>query len=137
MAAKGKSAGASVADYLDALPPPRRKELERVRAVVRKSLPAGYEEAMASGMIVYQVPLAVYPDTYNGHPLWYVALAAQKSYLSLHLLSVYSRAELMDKLRRGFQAAGKRLDMGKACLRFRAAEDLALDTIGKIVASTP
>jgi hypothetical protein len=127
----------SVEAYLERLPADRRRELERVRAVVRKNLPRGYEETLARGIITYSVPLRVYPDTYNGQALWYVAMASQKNYLTLYLMNTYAHAPLAQRLRDGFKAAGKKLDMGKACIRFRSADDLALDTIGEIVASTP
>jgi len=128
---------ATVADFLVHLPPERRREVERVRGVIRAHLPRGYEEAVAKKMLVFQVPLSRYPDTYNGHPLWYVALASEKSYLSLHLMSVYADAAQAERLREGFRAAGKKLDMGKACVHFKTADDLALDVIGAIVAATP
>jgi Domain of unknown function (DU1801) len=128
---------AAVKAFLASLPAERRAELEAVRAVVRRNLPAGYEEAMSRSLLVWQVPLSVYPDTYNGHPLWYAALAAQKNYLSLHLMNAYGDPALARRLREGFKAAGKRLDMGKACIRFRKAADLALDVVGEVVASTP
>ena len=105
--------------------------------MVRRHLPAGYEEAMSRGIVVWQVPLKAYPDTYNGHPLWYAALAAQKNYLSLYLMNAYGSPALARRLREGFKAAGKRLDMGKSCIRFTAADDLALEVIGEVVASTP
>ena len=127
----------TVAEFLGQLPDARRKEIERVRALVRKHLPPGYDEAVVKGMIVYQVPRERYADTYNGQELWYVALAAQKNYLTLHLMPVYGSVELERKLRDGFKAAGKKLDLGKACVRFQAADDLALDTIGEIVAAVP
>ena len=127
----------SVASYLAQLPADRRAELERVREVVRQNLPSGYEEALAKGIIVYSVPLSRYPDTYNGEAMWYVALACQKNYLTLHLMNAYAHAPLAQRLRDGFKVAGKKLDMGKACIRFRSADDLALETIGEIVASTP
>jgi hypothetical protein len=125
-----------VASFLAKLPAARRQELERVRAVIRRNLPAGYEETTAAGMLVYVVPLEVYPDTYNGHALWYVGLASTKSYLSLYLMNVYGSPPLAGKLRAGFKAAGKKLSMGKSCVNFQKADDLALDTIGEIVAST-
>lgn len=127
----------AVAAYIAKLPAARRQELERVRSVVRKHLPAGYEETLARGMIVYEVPLAKYADTYNGHALWYAALAAEKNYLSLHLMTVYGSPALAQRLRDGFNAASKKLDMGKACIRFHTADELALDTIAEVVASTP
>jgi hypothetical protein len=127
----------STATYLARLPADRRRELQSVLAVVRQHMPDGYRETFTSGMIVFEVPLASYADTYNGHPLWYVALAAQKGHLAMHLMTVYGHAGLADKLRQGFKAAGKKLDMGKACIRFQRADDLALETVAEIVASTP
>jgi hypothetical protein len=127
----------SISSFLGALPVDRRREVERVRHVVRANLPSGYEEVVSKNMLVYQVPLDRYPDTYNGQPLWYAALASEKSYLSLHLMRVYGDASQRRQLERGFRAAGKHLDMGKACIRFRTADDLALDVIGEVVASTP
>ncbi len=126
----------TVAEYLASLPVDRRKEISIVRRVVRQHLPAGYKEAMCLGMITYEVPLKVYPDTYNGHALWYVGLGAQKNYLTLYLMNAYGTPALNKKLRDGFKAAGRKLDMGKACIRFNSAEDLALETVGDVVAST-
>ena len=127
----------TVAALLASLPADRRKEVKRVRDVIRKNLPAGYEETVGGGMLVYQVPLERYPDTYNGRPLWYAALASMKSYLSLHLMPVYGDKALAKKLADGFRKAGKKLDIGKACVRFKSADDLALDVIGDIVAAVP
>jgi hypothetical protein len=126
-----------VATFLAGLPVERRREIERVRDLVRQNLPDGYEEVISKNMLVYQVPMARYSDTYNGRPLWYVALASEKNYLSLHLMRVYGDAAQLERLEDGFQAAGKKLDMGKACIRFRTANDLPLDVIAEIVASTP
>ena len=128
------AASPAVVSLLLQLPADRRAELERVRDLVRAHLPEGYEEAVSKGMVVYQVPLARYPDTYNGHPLWYAALAAQKNYLTLHLMNAYGPRA--DALREGFRAAGKKLDMGKCCIRFQRADDLARDAVAAVVAGT-
>jgi Domain of unknown function (DU1801) len=127
----------AVSEFLTNLPPGRRADFERVRATIRSHLPEGYEEVISRKMLVYQVPLERYRETYNGHPLWYVALASEKSYLSLHLMPVYGDPALAQRLKEGFRAAGKRLDMGKACLHFKTANALALDVIGEIVAAMP
>lgn len=134
MAAKRSSS--AVTTFLSRLPAERRREVARVRDVVRRHLPSGYEEVISKNMLVYQVPLERYSDTYNGHPLWYVALASEKTYLSLHLMPVYGDTAQAQRLKDRFEAAGKKLDMGKACIHFRTADDLALDVIGEIVAST-
>ena len=132
-----RTQSATVPEFLAQLAPDRRQEVERVRAEIRRHLPPGYEEAISKNMLVYQVPLDKYSDTYNGHPLWYVALASEKSYLSLHLMPIYGDGALAARLVDGFKAAGKTLDRGKACIRFQTASDLALDTVGQIVASIP
>jgi hypothetical protein len=132
-----KASSPTVATFLAGLPAERRAEVKRVRDAIRRHLPAGYEEVVSKNMLVYQVPLEKYPDTYNGHALWYVALASEKSYLSLHLMPVYGDKALAEQLADGFRAAGKKLDMGKACIHFKKTDDLALDVIGDIVARIP
>jgi hypothetical protein len=92
---------------------------------------------MAYGMIGWSIPLSRYPVTYNKQPLGYVALAAQKNAYSLYLMGVYGVGEQERKLRDGAAAAGKKLDMGKCCLRFRKADDLPLQAIGQLIASMP
>jgi hypothetical protein len=124
-------------DYLQALPDDRREALSRVRAVVRKHLPAGYAEFVSWGMLNYGVPLSRFPNTYNGQPLCYAALAAQKNYCSLYLMSVYGDKQHETRLREGFAAAGKKLDMGKSCVRFRSSDDLPLELVGELIASVP
>ena len=81
-----QSKATTVAAYLDEQPPERRAELEQVLRVVRKHMPKGYAEGMAWGMIGWVVPLSVMAETYNGQPLCYAGLAAQKHYNSLYLM---------------------------------------------------
>jgi hypothetical protein len=100
-------------------------------------LPDGYVEQMDFGMISYVIPLETYPDTYNGHPLMYAALASQKRHISLYLMNVYGDEESQRWFADGFADAGKKLDMGKACVRFRNLDDLPLDIIAQAIARTP
>jgi hypothetical protein len=132
-----KTAAKTADEYLALLPPDRREAIAAVAATVRRHLPKGYSEGFGWGMLCWQVPLSVYPDTYNGQPLVYAALASQKQYMALYLMCAYARPEVDAMLREGFRAAGKRLDMGKSCIRFRRLEDLPLDVIARAVASTP
>lgn len=131
-----RSIARTVSEYLKELPSDRRKILAAVRAVIRKRLPAGYVETMNWGMICYEVPLSRYPTTYNGQPLAFAALASQKNYCSLYLSCVYQDSAQLDQLKAAFVRSGKRLDMGKSCIRFRTAGDLPLDAIGRIIAGT-
>lgn len=126
---------ASVPDYLAALPPERRKAIAAVRKVIRANLPRGYEEGPLFGMISYYVPLTRFPDTYNGQPLWLAGLASQAAYMSIYLMCVYGDAKLRASFERDFRAAGKKLNMGKSCVRFKSVDDLPLDVIGKAIAA--
>jgi hypothetical protein len=104
---------------------------------VKKNLPKGYAEFVSWGMINYGIPLSRFPNTGNGQPLCYAALAAQKNYCSLYLMSAYGSEKHLTMLKDGFRHAGKKLDMGKSCIRFQSADDLALDVIGGIIGSIP
>ena len=130
------SRATTVADYLAELPPDRRAEIERVRDLVNQSLPDGYREGIGYGMMGWVVPLETYPDTYNGQPLAYAGLAAQKNSNSLYLTCAYSSPERAQRLKDEAEAAGKKLDMGKSCIRFKKADDLPLEAIAREIAST-
>lgn len=132
-----KSGATTIEQYLRELPDDRRAAIKALRAVIRKNLPKGYEEAMNWGMITYQVPLRVYPDTYNEQPLLYAALASQKNHMAVYLTSVYAVPALRRKFQAGYRAAGKKPDMGGSCVRFKKLEDLPLEVIGEAVAAVP
>ena len=125
----------TVREYLDELPAERKKVVSKVRSVVRKHLPRGYRETVSYGMIAYGIPLSHYPDTYNGQPLCYAAIAAQKNHFAIYLLAGYTSSRARALLEEGFRKAGKKLDMGQSCIRFRKLEDIPLATIGRAVAS--
>jgi Domain of unknown function (DU1801) len=123
--------------YLAELPPERAALVSRVRDLVNANLPDGYVERMNWGMISWEVPLDRYRDTYNGQPLVYAGLAAQKNHTALYLNCVYASAERTERLKRDYEAAGKKLDMGKSCIRFRRAEELAEPVLAAAIRSIP
>ena len=127
----------TVAGYLSELDDGRREAISTVRGVILDNLPDGYEETMLFGMISYVVPLTVLADTYNGQPLMYAALASQKRHMSLYLTNVYADGSVEAWFRERYLATGKRLDMGKSCVRFKKLDDLPLDLVGEAVARTP
>src|SRR6478609_6209847 len=143
---KAKAARPStVAAYLASLTSERRAVIEEARALVHKHISKGYAEFMNWGVINWGIPLEEFSDTYNGQPLCYVGLAAQKSYNSLYLMGAYSTSNgeytspfsqkiLVD----AFKKAGKRLDMGKCCLHFKQLDDLELTSVATVIGmSTP
>ncbi|NKB65642.1 MAG: DUF1801 domain-containing protein [Candidatus Latescibacteria bacterium] len=132
-----RSDATTVAQYLDELSDQRRQAIAAVRETIVAHLPVGYEEAMNWGMISYQVPLQRCPDTYNGQPLMYAALAAQKNYMAVYLTGVYMDEGGRAAFAEAYQATGKRLDMGKSCVRFKRLDDLPLELIGQSIAAWP
>ncbi len=124
-------------EYLSELEPKRREAISAVRKVILENLPDGYEEVMQYGMLSYVVPLSEFADTYNGQPLMYIALASQKQYMSLYLTAVYADPALSDWFKQRYLATGKKLNMGKSCVRFRKLEDLPLDLVAEVTALTP
>jgi uncharacterized protein YdhG (YjbR/CyaY superfamily) len=126
----------TVEQYLAELPDDRRDAIETVRDTILVNLPEGYVEEMNFGMITYSVPLATYPDTYNGQPLMYAGLASQKNHMAVYLTGVYADEDQRDAFLDRYRETGKRLDMGKSCVRFRRIDDLPVELIGDTIAGT-
>ena len=134
------SAPATVAEYLKSLPADRRKALQAVRKVIKANLDSGYSEGLAYGMIGYGVKHSVYPDGYHCDPkqkVPYLALASQKNYMSLYLFCLYSDSAELKQFERDWKAAGKKLNMGKSCVRFKSIDDVPLDVVANLVKKTP
>ena len=119
----------TVAEYLKQLPEDRRNAINTVRKVIKENLPKGIEEGMV-GMIAYYIPLKDFPETYNGQPLWFAGLASQKNYMAIYLNNIYSDPVAAKWFKDRYKASGKRMDMGKSCLRFKKLEDLPLNLVG-------
>ena len=129
-----RSTASTPDEYVASLPDDRRDAVAAVRDLVNSNLPPGYEEGMAWGVISWWVPLETFPDTYNGKPLGVVALASQKHYISLYLNTVYGSSEEEAWFKERYAASGKKLNMGKSCVRFRRLDELPLDVIGETIA---
>ena len=130
----------TVSQYLAALPADRHTALGAVRKVINDNLPNGYEEGIQFGMIGWCVPLSLYPAGYGENPkvpLPLVALASQKSGMVLHFLCFYGHPTLSTWFTNQYKKSGKKLDMGKGCVRFKKLDDLALDVVGRTIARVP
>jgi hypothetical protein len=135
-----QSKATTVEQYLAELPDDRRKAIEAVRQVVLKNLDKDYEEGMQYGMIGYYVPHRIFPSGYHcdpRQPLPFAGLGSQKNYMALHLMCLYGDTDHLKWFQEAWARTGKKLDMGKACLRFKKAEDLALDVIGEAIKRVP
>ena len=132
-----RSDATTIDEYLESLPEDRREAISTVRSAILDRLPDGYAEEMRWGMISYEVPLSVQLETYNGQPLMYAALASQKRHMAVYLSGVYADADARQTFEEAYRATGKRLDMGKSCVRFRRLEDLPIEVIGDAIARYP
>jgi hypothetical protein len=121
--------------YVASLPPDRSADITAVRAAVNAKIPRGFEEGMLYGMIGWYVPTSRLAKTYNGQPFAIVCLGNQKNYMALYLMSVYSDSLFHKRFLDAYTKSGKKLDMGKACIRFKSASNLALDVIGEALSA--
>jgi hypothetical protein len=134
-----QSTAKTVSEYLESLPADRKRAISTIRNSIIKHLPKGYEEVMQYGMIGYVIPLSIYPNGYlnrKDEPIPYVALASQKNHIAIYLSNIYGDPELNKKFIKEFIASGKKLNMGKSCVRFKKLEDVPLEVIGNAVAAT-
>lgn len=135
-----QSKAKTVDQYFAELPEDRRAALQQVRDVINKHIDKGYVECMGYGMPGWAVPHSMYPAGYHcdpRQPLSFCGLASQKQYMSLYLMCVYGHSGEDRAFRKAWAKTGKRLDMGKSCIRFKRVEDLALDVIADTIKRTP
>jgi hypothetical protein len=128
-----QSSEKTVASYLKSLPAERAAVVAEMRSLVNKHIRSGFVESMRWGMISWEIPLSKYPKTYNKQPLSYIALAAQKNYYSLYLMSCYSTEEHGTAFEDAYRASGKKMNVGKSCVRFKKIDDLPLPLIIKYI----
>lgn len=130
----------TVAAYLKALPDDRRKALKAIRKVIRANLDSGYKEVIQYNMIGYCVPHAVYPPGYHcdpKQPLPFAGLASMKNHMALHLFCIYTDPKIADWFATAWKATGRKLDMGKSCVRFKTLDDVPLQVVGDLIARIP
>ena len=72
---------------------------------------------------------------HEGKSLQYVALASQKSHMAVYLVGAYTDPKVLKRLTDAYKKSGKKLDMGKSCLRFKKLEDVDLEAVSAAVAA--
>ncbi len=135
-----KSNAKTVKEYLASLPADRRVAIEAVREVILANLDKDYEEGMSYGAIGYYVPHRVYPPGYHCDPrltLPFAGLGSQKHYMALGIMSNYGGSAEEKRFRAAWLKTGKKLDMGKCCVRFKKLEDVPLEVVGESIRRMP
>ncbi|MEM1450415.1 MAG: DUF1801 domain-containing protein [Planctomycetota bacterium] len=132
-----QSKATTVKQYLAELEPDRRKAIEALRKVIRAHLDSRVKESMQYGMIGYSIPHSVYPDGYHcdpSQPLPFLSLGSQKRHMALYLFCLYVDGDEVARFEADWKGAGKKLDMGKSCVRFKKLDDVPLDVVGDAIA---
>lgn len=131
-----QSSAKSPDEYIASLPPERREVISKLRGVIVKNLPQGFEETIGYGMLGYVVPHSVYPKGYHCDPkvpLPYINLASQKNFVALYAMSLYSSGKLHEWFANEYpKHCRTKLDMGKACVRFKKMDDIPYDLVGEL-----
>lgn len=66
----------------------------------------------------------------------YAALASQKRHMAVYLMNIYGNGETEVWFTEAYRASGKKLDMGKSCVRFKTLDDLPVELVGQATART-
>ena len=131
-----QSKAATVPEYLAQLDPERRAVIQAVRQTILKNLDRTFEEGMQYCMIGFYVPHSIFPAGYHcdpKQPLPYAGLASQKNACSLYLMSIYAETSHREWFIKAWTAGGRKLDMGKSCIRFKSLEEVPLDVVGEAI----
>ncbi|MFQ5669227.1 MAG: DUF1801 domain-containing protein [Acidobacteriota bacterium] len=124
----------SVKDYLAMLPADRRRVIEAIRRVVRLNIDKEFEEGLQYGMLAWYLPHSKYPKGYHcdpEQPLPFASIASQKNHIGIYLFCIYGNSLEQARFAAEWKAAGKRLDMGKSCVRVKKLGDVPLEVIGR------
>ena len=127
---------ASVEEYINLVPAAQREAIISLRKVIRENIPTGFAEEMSYGMIGYVVPHSLYPKGYHCNPklpLPFLNIAAQKNFIALYHMGLYSNPALLNWFTNEFlNHSKKKPDMGKSCIRFKNPETIPYQLIGEL-----
>lgn len=132
-----QSKAKTVTEYLKELPAERREALSVIRKVILDNLPEGFKEGIQYGMIGYFVPLELYPKGYLDdpeQPLPFAALASQKNHMAVYLMGIYGDKKNEEWFKKEYKKTGKKMNVGKSCVRFTKLDDVPLELIGQVIA---
>lgn len=123
-------------EYMNMIPEERKAPLAKLRSVILKNLPKGFEEGMNYKMIGYYVPHSKYPDGYHCDPklpLPFMNIASQKNFVAVYHMGMYAKKELYNWFVGEYPKHCKyKLDMGKSCIRFKRIDDIPYELIGEL-----
>ncbi len=124
-------------EYISIIPEDKKEAISKLREIILKNIPDGYQETMSYGMIGYVVPKTIYPNGYHCDtklPLPFISIAAQKNHISLYHLGIYANQEILNWFVSEYSKVSKtKLDIGKGCIRFKKTENIPFQLIEELV----
>lgn len=131
-----QSSAVTPSEYLESLPEDRKEVMQKLRDIISKNLPKGFEEGMSYGMMGWAVPHSTYPQGYHCDPklpLPFLSIASQKNFIAIYHMGVYADKEIYDWFVSEYPKHVKtKLDMGKSCIRFKKPESIPYELIGEL-----
>tara|TARA_Y100001933_G_scaffold153672_1_gene152036 strand:- start:401 stop:1084 length:684 start_codon:yes stop_codon:yes gene_type:complete len=122
--------------YLDSLPKDRRDAIQAIRRTINARRDKRLKEGIQYGMLGWCVPHTVYPAGYHcdpSQPLPFASVASQKNHIGIYLFCLYTDEAEQARFVKAWKATGKKLDMGKSCIRIKKIEDVPLDVLGDAI----
>jgi hypothetical protein len=131
-----KSSANTVEDYIESIDEKWKDPIKKLRNIIKKNIPKGFEETMNYGMIGYVIPKSVYPDGYHSNPkepVPFINLAAQKNHIAIYHMGLYGKEKLRDWFIKENEKENKRVDIGGSCIRYKKEEDIPYKLIEELV----
>jgi hypothetical protein len=114
-------------EYIAGLDEPRRGELQRLHAAIRKAAPR-LEPAVCAGGIGYGMYRYQYASGRTGD--WpVIALASRKRYISVYV----SASEGGEYIAERNKALLPKANIGRSCIRFKRLSDIDLKALEKVL----
>ncbi len=134
-----QSSATTPEQYIDELPEDRKEIIKKLRKVILKNLPEGFQEQMNYGMLGYVVPHELYPDGYHCDPklpLPFINLASQKAHIGFYHMGIYANKDLLNWFTSEYEKTviKVKLNMGKSCIRFKKEAHIPFELLGQLVA---
>ncbi|MBA3662946.1 MAG: DUF1801 domain-containing protein [Bacteroidetes bacterium] len=133
-----QSVAKTVDQYFESLPEDRKTAMNELRKQFKKNLPKGFVETMTYGMPGFVIPHSRYPAGYHCDPelpLGFVSFASQKNFIAVYHMGIYGDPKLLKWFTTEYAKHSKtKLDMGKACIRFKKPDQIPFKLIGELAA---
>jgi Domain of unknown function (DU1801) len=126
-------------DYIEKIEDSQKQAaIIKLRNMISKTIPSGFEEGILYNMISYHIPHSLYPAGYHCDPklpLSFISIGAQKNFVAVYHMGIYADLDLLNWFSEEHQkrVPGK-LDMGKSCIRYKNPDKIPYDLIGELAA---